>query len=78
MNSSLPFDTSKFEELPISIIICEPVKNEDGSPHDYRIVFGNEPFENFWQSRGKANDFIGELVNENNLLGGGKIFKRRR
>ncbi len=73
MNSSLPFDTSKFEELPISIIICEPVKNEDGSLHDYRIVFGNEPFENFWQNRNRTKDFIGELVNENNLLGGGKI-----
>ncbi len=73
MNSSLPFDKSKFEELPISIIICEPVKNEDGSLHDYRIVFGNEPFVDLWKGRGKANDFIGELVNENNLLGGGKI-----
>ena len=44
MSDSLPFDTSTFEKLPISIIICEPVLNADGSLRDYRIVFGNEPF----------------------------------
>ena len=73
MNSSLPFNTSNFEELPISIIICEPVKNTDGSLRDYRIVFGNEPFARLWQSLGKANDFIGKFAGENNLISGGKI-----
>ncbi|MBR4903508.1 MAG: response regulator [Selenomonadaceae bacterium] len=73
MNSSLPFDTSNFEELPISIIICEPVKNADGSLRDYRIAFGNEPFARFWQSLNKSEDFIGAFTGENNLLGGGKV-----
>ena len=73
MNSSLPFDTSNFEELPISIIICEPVNNADGSLRDYRIVFGNEPFARLWQNLKKKNDFIGELVEENNLFAAEKI-----
>ena len=61
MNSSLPFDTTKFEELPLAIFICKPVLNADGSPRDYRIVFGNEPFARLL---GKKN-FVGELVSEN-------------
>ncbi len=65
MNSSLPFDTKKFDELPISIIICKPVLNADGSLRDYRIVFGNEPFARLWRSLNKIGDFIGELVGEN-------------
>ena len=73
MNSSLPFDTSNFEELPISIIICEPVANADGSLRDYRIVFGNEPFDRLWQSLNKKDNFIGELAGENNLLANEKF-----
>ncbi|MBR6888871.1 MAG: response regulator [Selenomonadaceae bacterium] len=60
MNSSLPLDTNKYDELPISIFICKPVLNADGSLRDYRIVFGNEPFA---QLLGK-DDFIGKLVSE--------------
>ncbi|MBQ7454728.1 MAG: hypothetical protein IJS69_06750, partial [Selenomonadaceae bacterium] len=67
MNSSLPFDTTTFDELPISIIICKPVLNADGSARDYRIVFGNEPFAKLWNASGKTEDFVGELVNENFL-----------
>ena len=70
MSDSLPFDTSTFEKLPISIIICEPVLNADGSLRDYRIVFGNEPFGRLWKNLKKRNDFIGELVKKNNLLDG--------
>lgn len=65
MYSSLPFDTTKFDELPISIIICQPVFNADGSAKDYRIVFGNEQFANQWNAFGKKSDFHGELVNDN-------------
>jgi len=73
MTSSLPFDTAKYDELPVSIIICEPVLSADGSLRDYRIVFGNESFAQFWRDAGKASDFVGALVNENNLLDGEKI-----
>ena len=66
MTASLPFDTSKFDELPINIIICTPVLNADGSARDYRIVFGNEPFAQMW-STFKADDFVGEFVGENFL-----------
>ena len=69
MKSSLPFDTRKFDELPISIIICKPVLNADGSRRDYRIVFGNEPFARLWHGLGKTRDFVGELADENNLFG---------
>ena len=71
MIGSLPFDTSKYDELPISIIICKPVLNADGSRRDYRIVFGNEPFVRLWKSFRKSSDFIGKLVGEN--LPGGKF-----
>ena len=65
MTSSLPFDTSTFDELPINVIICTPVLNADGSAGDYRIVFGNEPFAQMWNACGKTDDFIGAFVNEN-------------
>ena len=67
MNSSLPFDTTKFNELPTGIIICQPVLNADGSASYYRIVFGNEPFADIWKNLGKKNDFIGALIDENFL-----------
>ena len=69
MKNSLPFDTKKFDEMPISIIICKPVLNADGSKRDYRIVFGNEPFANLWRGLGKKRNFVSELVDENNLFG---------
>jgi hypothetical protein len=75
MNSSLPFDTSKFDELPISIIICTPVLNADDSVRDYRIVFGNEQFAGLWGALRKFYDFVGELVGEN--LSSEKFFLRR-
>ena len=61
MNSSLPFDTKKFDELPLGIFICTPVLNADGSRRDYRIVFGNESFARLLGRK----DFVGGLVSEN-------------
>ena len=61
MNSSLPFDTTNYDELPLSIIICKPVMNADGTERDYRIVFGNEPFVRLMGNE----DFNGKLVSEN-------------
>ena len=65
MNCSLPFDVSKYDELPISVIICKPVSKADGSGRDYRIVFGNESFARLWRNLGKTTDFIGKTVGEN-------------
>ena len=70
MKSSLPFDTTKYDELPISTIICKPVLNADGSLRDYRIVFGNEPFARLWTDLGQTKNFVGEFVGNLN----GKIF----
>ncbi|MBR1805316.1 MAG: response regulator [Selenomonadaceae bacterium] len=69
MDSSLPLDTSKFDELKIGTIICEPVLNADGSLRDYRIVFGNEAFARLWKTFGQTDDFIGAFVVENGLSG---------
>ena len=67
MNSSLPLDTAKFNELTIAAIICEPVLNIGGSLRDYRIVFGNEAFAHIWHDFGQVEDFVGALVIENGL-----------
>ena len=68
MNSSLPFDTTKFEELPLAIFICTPVLNADGSARDYRIVFGNEPFAGLLGKKNFVGDLIGEVVDGEKFL----------
>ena len=59
MTSSLPFDTTKYDELPLSIIICKPVMNANGSVRDYRIIFGNEHFK-----RLTGDMFAGEKLSD--------------
>ncbi|MBR2519767.1 MAG: response regulator [Selenomonadaceae bacterium] len=69
MNNSLPLNTSKFDELTIATIICEPVLNAGGSLRDYRIVFGNEAFARLWRDFGHVEDFFGALIVESGLAG---------
>ncbi len=71
MTASLPFDTTKFDELPLDIIICKPVLNADGSVRDNRIVFGNESFAERWRTLNGTSNFIGVLVSD--ILSGRKI-----
>ncbi|MBO4779591.1 MAG: PAS domain-containing protein, partial [Selenomonadaceae bacterium] len=71
MTASLPFDTTKFDELPINIILCKPVLNADGSARDHRIVFGNETFIEWRQAGNGERNFFGKLVSE--ILSGEKV-----
>ena len=57
---TLPLDMTKYAAVPVSIIICKPIRNTDGSLRDYRVIFGNEPFKRL---TGKT-DFVGALVSE--------------
>ena len=66
MKSHLPLDTSKFDELTIGIIICEPVFSGK-TLRDYRIIFGNEAFSRLWHAFGRENDFNGAFLIENGL-----------
>ena len=46
--SPLPFDTTKYDDLPMSAVIYKPVPNEDGSSFDYIIVYANESLIKDW------------------------------
>lgn len=48
-NRSLPFDTSIYDKLPVSVIIYETKYRIDGSAEDYMIVYVNDYLQKDWE-----------------------------
>ena len=46
MNGLTNYDTAVFANLPVTVVIYEPVYGENGQFLDYRIVYGNPKFAN--------------------------------
>lgn len=67
-NNPLPFDTTQYDNLPISAFIYEPILDENGSIQDYRIVYGNEAFANNWTKYHNSNRFLGEQLHNANMM----------
>ena len=65
---ALPFDTSKYDTLPISTMIYEPVYNDDGSLRDFRLAYGNQIFARDWLAIYHSTEFVGECLKESTLM----------
>ena len=59
MGPALPFDTSIYDGLAVSVVIYEPVPGRDGSPKDWSIVYGNRSFADAWARLYGDTPFIG-------------------
>ena len=59
---ALPFDTTPYDRLPISTILCEPALDPDGTVRDYRIVYGNEVFARDWRRLCGDEAFVGSSL----------------
>ena len=67
-NKSLPFDPAVYESLPISMFLVEPEFLADGSPEDYRIVYGNAMFVKAWRRLYGERDCTGMHIEADHLL----------
>ena len=65
---TLPFDTSPYDKLPVSVMIYEPVWNADGTVRDFRIVYGNEVFAQDWLATYRDTAFVGVCLKERTLM----------
>ena len=61
-NKTLPFDTSKYDDLPISTVIYEPVSDEYGNLCDYRIIYANAPLIKDWKVYKPNESCIGSCI----------------
>ena len=66
--SLLSFDTSKFEQHEISSFIYEPVRNEDGSLRDFRILYASDIFARDWLAIYHNEDYLGAMLKESTLM----------
>ncbi len=61
-NFSLPFDTIKYDDLPISTVICEPLLNEYGLLCDYKILYANTELRKYWDIYTPNESCIGSCI----------------
>ena len=68
MTNTLPFDTSPYDKLPVSVMIYEPIYRADGSLRDFRIVYGNEIFARDWLATYRDSVYVGVCLKERTLM----------
>ena len=66
--SLLAFETSQYEKHDISSFIYEPVKSNDGSPPDFKIVYASDVFARDWQRIHHNDDCLGARLRKDTLL----------
>ncbi|MBR1659012.1 MAG: response regulator [Oscillospiraceae bacterium] len=64
----LPFDTAQYDDLPISVMIYEPLTSEDGTLLDYRVVYANKVFIRDWRDIYHNDDWSGALLMQSTLM----------
>ena len=64
---ALPFEPEKYDDLPISVFVYEPVLRPDGV-RDFRILYGNGIFIRDWQRIYKNSAWRGALLRESTLM----------
>ena len=62
------FDTSVYDSLPITAIIYEVVKDDEGAVSDYRIVYGNRNFARDYQEIYGREKFLGACAVRDHLV----------
>ena len=68
MANILPFDTTPYDKLPVSVMIYEPVSRNGGASRDFRIVYGNEIFARDWLATYHDSAFVGACLRERTLM----------
>lgn len=68
MKSSLPFDTSIYDELPLMIFVYKAVLDDKNNICDYRIVYGNKKFIKGWKKFYGNKIFLGASISGNNVF----------
>ncbi len=66
--AALPFDTALYDELPVSVLIYEPVRDETGDFEDYRIVYCNMAFARNWENIYHNQNYIGVLLIQSHCM----------
>ena len=59
-NRTLPFDTSMYDKLPVSVLIYETKYREDGSVNDFIIVYANDHLQEDWEAVHPGEPFVGK------------------
>ena len=62
------YDTSVYDNFPVTILIYEAVKDADGKTVDYRIVYGNRQFAKDFRKIYGKDEFLGLQAGKNRLL----------
>lgn len=68
MKSSLPFDTSIYDELPLNVFIYKAVSDDKNKICDYRIVYGNKKFIQSWKKFYGTEIFLGASIPAYNVF----------
>ena len=68
MKNLLPFDTTKYNDLPISVVIYQTVYDSDNSIRDFRIVYGNKIFIRDWKKYHRDKIFFGAYLVRDKIL----------
>ena len=62
------FDTTAYDDLPVTVIIYEIVRDAQGAFKDYRIVYGNRNFARDFEAIYGRTDFLGANSIEEHLI----------
>ena len=62
------FDTSKYDDFPITVLIYEVVYDEDGAFADYRIAYGNKRFADDYKAIYHRDVFLGASAIKDHLV----------
>ena len=68
MSEQLPFETSHFDRLPISTVICAPVFKKNHLLVDYSIVYANSMFADDWEFYRPGEPIIGSSIMKSGMI----------
>ena len=68
MNSLKNYDTSRYDDLPVTVLIFETVRGTGGEIRDFQIVYGNRNFARDFQEVYGKSEFLGALAVEEHLI----------
>ena len=66
--SPLPFDTTKYDDLPMSAVIYEPVLDDNDLLLDYKIIYANESLMKDWKIYRPNEPCIGSCILKTNIM----------
>ncbi len=71
-SGALPLDTGRYDDLPVSVFLCEPVPREGGVP-DARVVYANARCLREWAALGGGSGPVGMRIGDGRGLDAGAL-----